>query len=662
MPIPIIPRGPIDDPVMFEHFSVNVPALSPPTPDRLTPDVFLRRVFYGNLPVQMPDGQAVSFWGFFDPSTGIQKFPSEPVRLREGQIMHAEFSPGRNTHTIHWHGIEPTSYNDGVGHHSFEVAGQYTYQWTAAQSGTFFYHCHKNTVLHFEMGMYGALIVDPPNGKGWVQRADQQVRYDLEAVWVLDDVDPVWHTLGHSAGIGFPFGADVGLNRFDPKYHLVSGVPTPLTRTDPRVVVNCKVGDTLLIRQINGAYAKVRTTIQGLDAEVIEMDGRPLGQAPHSTYSQPFVQAADTPFVLSTAQRWGMLVKPTQPGSYKVTWEFINVWANRGKVTTVETFIHVAGNNQVQYFDVQGTTAYDTNAQISLQAYPDGASKVVVASSKAWADGLSAAALAGALNAPLLLVEPTTVPAAIENEVRRLGASGAVIVGGAATVSGSVRTALEAMVTSGVVERIAGADRFKVAAAVAWRIKAERLAALKPWDGTAFIVSGRVFPDALSCGPLAANRGWPILLSDTNTIPQATLSAITGLGITQVYIVGGTGSVSSAVETALKRRLGASKVARIAGLNRYDTAVAVADFGVTNGLSWQKPALATGATFMDALAGGVLQGKLGSPLLLTPGNSLHPDVNTALVNHRGTVKEFRFLGNQASLSNSVRNAVKTALG
>lgn len=661
MVLPIIERGPIDDQLMFEHFSVNVPAMSPPTPDRLPPDVFVRRVFYGGLPVQMPDGQSVNFWGFFDPLTGVQTFPSAPIRVREGQLVHCEFTPGKSTHTIHWHGIEPTPMNDGVGHHSFEVAGQYTYQWQAAQSGTYFYHCHKNTVLHFEMGMYGGLIIDPPNGPGWVQRADEQVRYDHERIWVADDVDPVWHRMNHSAGIGFPFGTDVGLNNFNPLYHMISGVPSPLTKTDSRVVVNCRVGETLLLRVVNGAYARLRTTIEGLDAEVVELDARPLGQSPHSVYSQPFTIPAGTAWEQSTAQRRSLLVKPTQPGTYKVTFEFINVWADIGKVTKVETFIHVAGNNAVSFVDVQGSNVYGTNAQVSLQEYPAGANHVVIASSRAWPDALSATALAGALNAPLLLTEPTTVPAVIETEIRRLGADRATIVGGPAAVSGTVRTALEGMVSTRTVSRIGGADRFRVAAAVAMQVRNARLAAGKPWERTAFVVSGRAFPDALSCGPLAARRGWPILLTDTTTVPQATLNALSSLGITRVYIVGGTRTITPAVESLLKRRLGSSRVTRIAGLTRYDTSVAVAEFSANNGLNWSQPGLATGESFADALSGGVLQGKLGSPILLTPSRSLDANVSTTLVNNRASIKTFRFFGPTASLAAGVRNAVKSLL-
>jgi hypothetical protein len=52
--------------------------------------------------------------------------------------------------------------NDGVGHCSMELGG-YTYQWQPNFIGSYFYHCHRNTVQHFEYGLFGFTIIEPPD-------------------------------------------------------------------------------------------------------------------------------------------------------------------------------------------------------------------------------------------------------------------------------------------------------------------------------------------------------------------------------------------------------------------------------------------------------------------------------------------------------------------
>ena len=302
----------------FDAFGCNVIKQNPATPDKLTPHVRFDRKGAAEIDLMMPDGKKVTFWTFEDPndSASGKMWPAKPIRVRQGQIVHSTIHANKNSHTIHHHGMNASTFNDGVGHVSFEVNGQYTYQFQPSHAGTYFYHCHKNTVLHFEMGMYGFLIVDPPTGPGTLYEGGP--RYDVEAFWAFDDVDPNWHVLNHDAGL---CGDNAGLNIFRPKYFLVSGVPSPLTRTDRRVAINAKVGQRILIRHLNASYSVLTTRIMGLDATIYSVDGRPLAH-PDFPWSSPIEIPAGTPFDASTAQRRDLIVVPSKPGTYKVIAEF----------------------------------------------------------------------------------------------------------------------------------------------------------------------------------------------------------------------------------------------------------------------------------------------------------------------------------------------------
>ena len=306
------------DPAEFAAFGCDVIDLAIPTPDRLTPNITFVREGAKSLNLTMPDGQVVEFWIFIDGRDDRSKtmFPSKAIRVRQGQIVHSTLDAKKNHHTIHHHGMNSSTYNDGVGHVSFEVAEKYTYQFQPHSAGTYFYHCHKNTVLHFEYGMYGFLIVDPPEGPGKLFQGGPA--YDVEALWAIDDVDPRWHKLGHDAGM---CGDDEALDRFEPKYFLISGVPAPRTETDPRVCINAKVGQRILIRHLNASYSLLDTTFEGLDATIYGVDGRPLGH-PNHPWSKPIFVPAGTPVETCTAQRRDFIIQPTRPGRYRVKIEF----------------------------------------------------------------------------------------------------------------------------------------------------------------------------------------------------------------------------------------------------------------------------------------------------------------------------------------------------
>jgi FtsP/CotA-like multicopper oxidase with cupredoxin domain len=330
------------DPVAFDQFGCNVIKENPATPDRLPPDIRFDRQGATGVDLVMPDGKAVQFWTFLDKNDKnnetARQWPAKPIRVRQGQLVHSTIHAQKNSHTIHHHGMNSSTHNDGVGHVSFEVNGQYTYQFRPRNAGTFFYHCHKNTVLHFEMGMYGFLIVDPPTGKGRLYEGGPA--YDVEALWAFDDVDPEWRKLEHQAGL---CGNDVGLNVFVPKYFMCSGVPNPLTRTDPRVVVNAKVGQRILVRHLNASYSLTSTRFSGLDATIYTVDGRPLSHPDHP-WSTPIQLAAGSPLETCTGQRRDIIIVPTRPGIYPVITEFRD-WqtgfVQDGGRGIVETFINV---------------------------------------------------------------------------------------------------------------------------------------------------------------------------------------------------------------------------------------------------------------------------------------------------------------------------------
>jgi FtsP/CotA-like multicopper oxidase with cupredoxin domain len=109
-----------------------------------------------------------------------QSVPGPEVRLKAGEVLRARF---RNdlpeASTIHWHGVALRNDMDGVpGVTQEDVApgGTFTYEFTAPDPGTFWFHPH--TGLQLDRGLYAPLIVEDPADPG---------DYDREYVVVLDD-------------------------------------------------------------------------------------------------------------------------------------------------------------------------------------------------------------------------------------------------------------------------------------------------------------------------------------------------------------------------------------------------------------------------------------------------------------------------------------------
>ncbi|MHB1342135.1 MAG: cell wall-binding repeat-containing protein [Coriobacteriia bacterium] len=309
---------------------------------------------------------------------------------------------------------------------------------------------------------------------------------------------------------------------------------------------------------------------------------------------------------------------------------------------------------------IAGANRYATAVAASVSAFDTGTvDTVVVASGENWPDALGASALAGAVGGPVLLTMPGKLPVEIRREITRLGASEVIVAGGEGAVSRTVLAELDAM--DGVAaRRIAGDNRYATSAAIAE--ETVRLLGTGYFDGAVFVATGGNFPDALAASPLAAASGRPILLTESNALSAEASSALDAIAASRAMILGGTGPISSAVETELASALGVPAVTRLAGRDRYETATLVAAMGISEcGLTYEGVAIATGEDFPDALAGGVMAAKQGSVLLLTPSTRLHSRVAGLLLMNRAVVGKPYVLGGESVLEPIVREAIALAL-
>jgi putative cell wall-binding protein len=311
---------------------------------------------------------------------------------------------------------------------------------------------------------------------------------------------------------------------------------------------------------------------------------------------------------------------------------------------------------------VEGSNRYATALAASRTAFTDGSAKTaIVASGENWPDALGASALAGAVGGPVLLTKPDALPAGVAAELARLGVTEVIVVGGTGAVRPSVASALDAL--PGVsVTRIGGSNRYATARLIAEETGRRVTSSGGTPDPAVFVATGANFPDALAASPIAYAKTRPIVLTTPASLSSEAAAAITALGTSEVVILGGTGPVSSEVETRLAGVLGDENVSRLAGADRYATGYAIAVYGHDEcDLSYSGAGVATGASFPDALAGGAMAGKLGTVMLLTPTAKLDGRVAELMLANRTEFGKPHCLGGLSALKPIVREAIACML-
>ncbi|MDL5352751.1 peroxidase family protein [Microbacterium sp. zg-YB36] len=291
-----------------------------------------------------------------------------------------------------------------------------------------------------------------------------------------------------------------------------------------------------------------------------------------------------------------------------------------------------------------GSDRFQTAALVSQRQFPEAGPVPVVYITNGYnfPDGLAAAAAARAEGGPLLLVAHSAegeIPSATAAELTRLQPERIVVLGGPTTVSTATIANMSEYATSGAVDVIAGTNRFHTAALISQRFA-------DPGVDRVFVVDGTNYPDALSVSAVAARDGSPVLLTTPTALPPATAAELARLAPDEIVIVGGTPSVSAAVQTAVAAH---GDTRRIAGVNRYDTAVKVSQEFYPDGA--ETAFVTTGLNFPDALAAGPAAGVAGGPLLLTQPTALAAGTVAEL--QRLGVQQVQIVGSPSSVSADV---------
>ena len=304
---------------------------------------------------------------------------------------------------------------------------------------------------------------------------------------------------------------------------------------------------------------------------------------------------------------------------------------------------------------VEGPERITTAVAGSQVAFDDGeADAVVLTRSDDFPDAQTGTALAIARNAALLLTQPDALALASEDELLRVMSPGGTVylLGGTAALGQAVEDRVTEL--GYVVVRLAGANRFGTATAIAAELGD---------PGTLLLADGGDFPHSVVAGAAAVvagdsdfdqagNVGAAVLLTDGATVPPETQAYLDGRSDTTEIV-----PIGSPAADAFPEEEDA-----IVGGDAYEVSanVAATFFDGPSAIG-----VATGANFADALTGGSVVGRpdVGpGPVLLTAADALPASVGDYITSINDSVGRVLIFGGTAAIESSVEEEIQAILG
>lgn len=306
------------------------PAVPPYHPDNMAPSPFTTYIFGFRDVTGLTNDQVLAqkmkmqlsapTWWIDQEADFTLKITNLGLQIRPDLI---------DAHTLHFHGFrQAIPIFDGEPHSSVGVpiSRDLTYFYRPHHPGTYMYHCHFEETEHVHMGMVGVVFVRPLLDQALAPRRfcynDESTEYDREFAMMLNEI---W-TFAHwcDSHVQLPEWSD-----YAPDFWLLNGRVYPDTIAPPgggndpgtgdlippagrpdlqyqpiSSLVNCNVGDRVLLRFVNLGYEEQAMRMTGIPMRLVGRDATLLRGRDNTdlTYSTDTVivgpgESADAIFV-----------------------------------------------------------------------------------------------------------------------------------------------------------------------------------------------------------------------------------------------------------------------------------------------------------------------------------------------------------------------------
>ncbi len=228
------------------------------------------------------------------------QMPGPELRVTEGDLVRVTLVNQLPVPTtLHWHGVDVPNAMDGLPGLTQEAVppgGTFTYEFTATNPGTRWYHSHQDPEVQVALGLYGALIIEPRTPPPDAPVFDREYTY-LLSEWSLALTPAVatGATPLPTSGPGAPHSKEPDFDLFLLNGKAGEAVPP----------IDVKAGQRVLIRLINAGSLVHVMHLHGHSFRIVATDGNPV---------PPAAQLTKDSVTLGPSERVDLLFVANNPG------------------------------------------------------------------------------------------------------------------------------------------------------------------------------------------------------------------------------------------------------------------------------------------------------------------------------------------------------------